>query len=143
MTAKRILQIILAVIGLIATMTGLWGMIVGLTDGFYEVSLGHYTQGNIILDSNLRYFSGLWLGLGLILFWLIPAIEQQKAMFRLIAGMIFIGGIGRVMSMMSLGNPSLAFIIFTLLELLFPLLILWQNKLSSVVQQTNFDDLAG
>jgi hypothetical protein len=44
--------------------------------------------------------------------------------------MIFIGGIGRVISMLSLGNPSTPFIIFTLLELLFPLLILWQNKLS-------------
>jgi hypothetical protein len=115
---------------LIAIITGLLGLITGITDGFYGVNISHYTQGNIILDSNLRYFSGLWLGLGLIIFWLIPAIEQQKSIFRVIAGMIFIGGIGRVISMLSLGNPSPPFIVFTLLKLLFPLLILWQNKLS-------------
>ena len=131
MANKRTLQVILAIIGLIAIITGLLGIIFGITDEFYEVNISHNIQGNIILDSNLRYFSGLWLGLGLVIFWLIPSIEQQKTVFRLIAGMIFIGGIGRVISMVSMGNPSPPFILFTVLELLFPLLIFWQNKISS------------
>ncbi|MBI4964105.1 MAG: DUF4345 domain-containing protein [Desulfomonile tiedjei] len=131
MAKKRILQAILAIIGSVAVITGLLGILFGIKDGFYEISFSHNIQGNIILDSNLRYFSGLWMGLGLVIFWVIPSIEQKKSIFRLISGVIFIGGIGRVISIVSMGNPSTPFILFTLLELLFPLLIIWQNKISS------------
>jgi hypothetical protein len=130
---KRILQVILAIIGLIALITGALGIVAGMaTDfgDFYGVSVSPHIEGNIILDSNLRYFSGLWLGVGLILFWMIPSIERQKLVFRLVAGMIFIGGVGRVISILSFGVPSPLFIAFVVLELLFPLLIIWQNRLS-------------
>ncbi len=130
---KRILQVILAVIGLIAVITGALGVAAGITTNlgdFYAISVSPSIEGNIILDSNLRYFSGVWLGLGLILFWVIPSIERQKLVFRLLAGMIFIGGVGRVVSMLSFGTPSPLFVVFSLLELFFPLLIIWQNKLS-------------
>ncbi len=130
---KRILQVILAIIGLIALITGALGIVAGMTTNFgdfYGVSVSPGIEGNIILDSNLRYFSGLWLGVGLILFWMIPSIERQKLVFRLVAGMIFIGGVGRVISMLSFGVPSPLFIAFVVLELLFPLLIIWQNRLS-------------
>ena len=130
---KRILQVILAIIGLIALITGALGIVAGMTTDFgdfYGVSVNPRIEGNIILDSNLRYFSGLWLGAGLILFWMIPSIERQKLVFRLVAGMIFIGGVGRVISILSFGVPSPLFIAFVVLELLFPLLIIWQNRLS-------------
>ena len=131
--SKRILQAILAVIGLIAIITGALGIVAGMTTDlgdFYGVSVSPSIEGNIILDSNLRYFSGVWLGLGLILFWMIPSIERQKLVFRLMAIMIFIGGVGRVISILSFGVPSPVFIVFVLLELLFPVLIIWQNKIS-------------
>lgn len=127
---KRIFQVILAVIGLIAVITGAWGFVGGITDDFYGVSASAQVSGNIILDSNLRYFSGLWLGLGLLILWMIPSIERQKLVFRLVAGMIFLGGMGRVISMLSFGMPSPLFIVFVLLELLFPVLIFWQNRLA-------------
>ena len=127
---RKIFQIILAIIGLIAVITGVMGMAGGIGDEFYGVDANRGIEGNIILDSNLRYFSGLWLGLGLILFWMIPSVEQKGLIFRLIAVMIFIGAIGRIYSMVSFGVPSIPFIIFTLLELLFPLLIIWQQRIS-------------
>ena len=127
---RRILQVILTMIGLILTITGFLGVIYGITDDFYGISVNSNIQGNIILDSNLRFYAGLSIGLGLIIFWLIPSIEKQKTIFRLISLVILTGGIGRVISMMMIGNPSTPFIIFTLLELLFPLLIFWQNKIA-------------
>lgn len=130
---KTSLQIVLAVIGLIAVITGLMGILAGITSDFgdfYRVHVDAGMEGNIILDSNLRYFSGLWLGLGLTLFWMIPSIERQKIVLRLTAGMIFIGAIGRVISILSFGIPSPLFILFVVLELLFPLLIPWQNRVS-------------
>jgi hypothetical protein len=128
--SRRILQVILAIIGLILTVTSLWGMIAGVADEFYAVSISNEIQGNIILDSNLRFYYGLTLGLGLIIFWIIPSIEKRKTIFRLISLMIFLGAIGRVISLMTAGIPSIPFIIFTLLELFFPLLIFWQNKIT-------------
>jgi hypothetical protein len=105
-------------------------MIAGVADEFYAVSISNEIQGNIILDSNLRFYYGLTLGLGLIIFWIIPSIEKRKTIFRLISLMIFLGAIGRVISLMTAGIPSIPFIIFTLLELFFPLLIFWQNKIT-------------
>jgi hypothetical protein len=132
MMYKRILQVILAVISLILIITGALGIIAGVTDNvgdFYGVSVSNSIEGHIILDSNLRFFGGLSIGLGLIMFWIIPSIERHKLVFRLIAGMIFLGGLGRVISMLSFGIPSPLFIIFALLELLFPLLIFLQNRI--------------
>jgi hypothetical protein len=128
---KRILQIIIAIIGIVPILTGLEGILPpGVSDKFYGISISNSIQGNIILDSNFRYFSGLWFGLGIVLFWIIPSIEKQKIALRIISCMIFIGGIGRVISMITFGIPPVIFIIFTLLELLFPLLLILQNKIS-------------
>lgn len=125
--SRKILQIILAMIALLAIITGLAGIITGITNEFYSVS---NVKSNILLDSNLRYFSGLWLGLGLIIFWIIPSIEKQKIIVRLIFVMIFIGGIGRVFSMVNVGSPPTLYKIFTFLEIISPILIFWQNKIA-------------
>jgi hypothetical protein len=125
-------QVTLAIFGLIAAITGLKGIVSGVTPDlgdFYRVSVSNAVEGNIILDSNLRYFSGLWLGIGLTLFWMIPSPERQKTVFRLISGMIFIGGPGRLIPIFVFGLPSSVFVMFALLELFFPLLILWQNRI--------------
>ena len=128
--SRRILQVILTIVGLILIVTGFLGAIYGITDDFYGISINSNIQGHIILDSNLRFYGGLSIGLGLIIFWMIPSIEKQKTIFRLISLMILIGGIGRVISMITIGIPSIPFIIFTVLELLFPLLIFWQNRIA-------------
>ena len=132
MINKRMFQVTLAIFGSIAAITGLIGVISGITPNlgdFYRVSVSNGVEGNIILDSNLRYFSGLWLGVGLTLFWMIPAPERQKTVFRLLSGMIFIGGLGRLISIFAFGAPSPVFVLFAVLEVFFPLLILWQNRI--------------
>jgi hypothetical protein len=94
--SKRSLQIATGVLGSIPVVAGVIGM-AGLSDPIY-VSAG--LPANALLDSNLRFFSGVWLGLGLALYWLIPKIEKQTVLFRVIWGMIFIGGVGRLISML-------------------------------------------
>jgi hypothetical protein len=86
---------------------------------------------NVLLDSNLRFFSGVWLGLGLALFWLIPNIEKQTVLFRAIWGAIFLGGVGRLLSMLLLSAPPLPFIGFTILEIVgAPLFVWWQARVA-------------
>jgi hypothetical protein len=126
--SKHALQITVAVLGAIPVITGILTMF-GLSDPIYASA--HLAQ-NALLDSNLRFFGGTWLGLGLAVWWLIPAIEKRGSTFRILWGMILLGGIGRALSMVFAGLPPAPFIGFTLLELLgAPLIILWQYRIET------------
>jgi len=123
---KRGLQIATGLLGAIPVLTGIIGMF-GLSDPIYAEAK---IPANVLLDSNLRFFGGVWLGLGLALYWLIPGIDRQTALFRVVWGMIFLGGIGRLLSMIFLGAPPLPFIGFTALEIIgAPFFIWWQARL--------------
>jgi len=125
--SKLSLQIATGVLAAIPVVTGLIGMS-GLGDPLYAAA---GVPSNVLLDSNLRFFSGVWLGLGLALYWLIPRIESQTVLFRVIWGMIFLGGVGRVISMLFQGPPPMPFIGFTILEILgAPVFIIWQASLA-------------
>ncbi len=124
---KRPLQIATAVLGAIPVLTGIVTMF-GLADPIYASA---HLPANALLDSNLRFFGGVWLGLGLAVYWLIPNIERQTVLFRAVWGMIFLGGIGRLLSMLFLALPPVPFIAFTALEILgAPLFIAWQARVT-------------
>ena len=123
---KRGLQIATGLLGIIPVLTGIITMF-GLSDPIYAAAK---IPANALLDSNLRFFGGVWLGLGLSLYWLIPGIERQTVLFRVLWGMIFLGGIGRLLSMIFLGWPPLPFVGFTALEIIgAPFFIWWQARL--------------
>lgn len=83
------------------------------------------------LDSQLRFLGGVWLGVGLCALALIPRIEQQQTMFRALWLMIFLGGLGRLLSMLMVGTPWPPFIGFTALEVLgAPLFVWWQSRVA-------------
>jgi len=127
--SKKLLQIFLGIIGLVPLITGIEGLLGGAFNRFYSVPFNNQILGNVILDSNLRYFSGVWLGLGIIVFWIIPNIERHTFMLRSICLMIFLGGVGRLISLFLIGNPSSLFVVFTILELVFPLFSIWQYQI--------------
>jgi uncharacterized protein YjeT (DUF2065 family) len=123
---KRGLQIATGLLGAIPVLTGIITMF-GLSDPIYAAAK---IPANALLDSNLRFFGGVWLGLGLALYWLIPSIERQTVLFRVLWGMIFLGGIGRSLSIIFLGWPPLPFVGFTALEIIgAPFFIWWQARL--------------
>jgi hypothetical protein len=125
--SKRPLQITMAVLGAIPLTTGVLTML-GLGDPLYTSAR---IPQNALLDSNLRFFGGLWLGIGIAMYWLIPNIEKQTALFRALWLMIFIGGIGRLLSLLFLALPPGPFIAFTLLEVAgAPLFIAWQARVA-------------
>jgi Domain of unknown function (DUF4345) len=61
--------------------------------------------------------------------WMIPKIEHHTNLLRIICASVFMGGVGRTFSIIQIGMPSLPTLIFTGLELGFPLLIVWQAKI--------------
>jgi hypothetical protein len=124
---KKPLQIAMCALGVIPVVTGVLTLL-GQSDPIYS-SAG--IPANTLLDSNLRFFGGLWLVLGLAVYWLVPRIEREAALFRALWLMIFAGGIGRLMSMVFLGQPPLPFVGFTVLEIVGPpIFIVWQSRLS-------------
>jgi len=123
------LQIVMGLLGIIPVATGLLGMM-GVHDPVY-VAAG--VPPIVLLDTNLRFYSGVWVGVGLALWWLIPTIERQTVLFRVLWGMIFIGGIGRLLSIIMLEWPPVPFVGFTAIEIVgAPLFIWWQSHVARV-----------
>jgi uncharacterized protein YjeT (DUF2065 family) len=126
--SRRLLQIVTSLLALVPVVTGIITML-GTRDPLYAST---DIPELPVLDGNLRFFGGLWLGLGLALFWLVPRIESETALFRAIWGAIFLGGIGRALSMLLIDLPPAPFIGFTILELVgAPLFIYWQSRVAA------------
>jgi Domain of unknown function (DUF4345) len=122
-----LLQFLTVLLALVPIATGMAGLLLGPAE-LRTFSLISTTDPQFVLDSNYRYFSGLWLALGLCLLYSVRSIEYNGLIFRLVWGAIFIGGIGRAISMIQVGIPPLPFIGFTALELVgAPLFIYWQS----------------
>jgi hypothetical protein len=129
MMSKRALQIVMGLLALIPVATGLVGLS-GLHDPLY-VRFG--VVPNVPLDSNLRFYSGVWLGVGIAIYAILKRIGQHGTLFRALWGMIFLGGIGRLFSWISAGAPPAPFIGVIVLELVgAPLFIWWQHRVARV-----------
>ena len=130
--SRRLLQITTGLLGLVPIVTGIVTML-GTRDPLYaSTDLPELP----VLDSNLRFFGGVWLGLGIALLWLLPRIERETVLFRVIWGAIFLGGIGRALSILVVDAPPLPFIAFTALELVgAPLFIYWQSRVAAAARQ--------
>lgn len=128
--SKRIMQLIFTLIGILAIYTAYLGFAYGAVNWYYGFSAEQgYSKGLLMLDSNMRFYSGLWLGVGIIMLWMIPRVDKDKSTLRVIAIFFFLGGIGRLISILMCGLPSYMYMFFVLLEFSFPLLTLWQKRI--------------
>jgi hypothetical protein len=119
-------QWVLGVLSLIPIVTGVLTLM-GVQNPEYA-AMG--VVRNPLLDSNIRFLGGIWLGAGLTLFWLLPRIRTEVSLLWALLIMIMIGGIGRMLSMFFIGMPPAPFIGFTALEVIgMPLLLWWHSKL--------------
>jgi Domain of unknown function (DUF4345) len=118
------LQIVLAVLSLIPAFFGASSMIDGAAK---FIPLDHVTPA---LDSQFRFQSAYYFGLAVLIWWIIPNIERHTGVFRIVIGALFLGGLTRVYSYITIGAPPAPMLGGMALELALPLLILWQAKLS-------------
>ena len=123
--SRRLLQVATAILSLIPIATGIIAM-AGVADPLYAAL---DLPRSPLLDSNLRFFGGVWLGLGLGMLYLVPSIQRQTVLFRVLWGAVFLGGIGRALSSAFVGLPPLPFMGFTALEIIgAPLFVFWQKQ---------------
>lgn len=126
---RRLLQGVLALLSLIPLL-GLalvWG-------GGAKLFL-HGASGVIpnALDNQLRYLAGVYAAAVTFNLWYaIPRVETRGLSVIIAAGAVFCGGLGRLVSMASVGNPGDPTMMGGLvLELaVTPLLVLWQRRIA-------------
>ncbi len=125
-TSKRLLQIVVALLGLVPLSAGLAGVILG--PEFLRATVAPAVD----LDSHFRYLSGIFLGVGLTFYATIPGIERKTTLFRWATALVALGGLARLASLLSVGAPSLGHQVGLGLELVVvPLLALWQGRLAA------------
>ena len=122
---RRLLQICLIVLALVVVLIGLLGML-GVDNPLYaSIELPR----SPLLDTNMRFYSGLWLVLGLTVLATVRTLEKHFNLYRVLWAMIFVGGVGRLLSLLTIGAPPLPILGFMLLEILgAPLFLYWHSR---------------
>jgi hypothetical protein len=127
--SRRALQISIAIAGLVPVGAGLAGVLMGpALAGLGAHDAAHLAP--VSLDSHFRYLSGLLLGIGILFWWAVPSIERRGMLVRALTLIVVIGGLGRALSLVELGEPgSTGMRLALIMELLItPLICLWQHR---------------
>ncbi|WP_246165516.1 DUF4345 domain-containing protein [Arthrobacter yangruifuii] len=110
-------------VGILVAGFGLYNLITG-TAGLPDASGG---EVNPTLESQYRFFAAMMVGVGAA-FVAIAVKFQWANMLWLVCLMVFLGGIGRVLSWAFSGTPHFTFIVLMILELAFPpALLVWHR----------------
>lgn len=120
---KRGLQVVLGVLSLIPLIVSISGLVLGT---------GRFLSDDLVtppFDSQYRYQMGYYISLALLAWWVIPNIENHVVPLRIVSSSVFMGGVGRVISLFDVGRPPTLALAFIVLELCFPLLLLWQTRI--------------
>jgi uncharacterized protein DUF4345 len=121
---RRLLQVAIALLALIPIGAGLAGVWSG-------PAMLRVANADVAADSHFRYLSGLLLAIGLCFWRLVPIVERAGTAARLLTLVVFIGGLGRLVSLLTLGLPSPAMLGGLGMELVVaPLLCLWQMRIA-------------
>jgi hypothetical protein len=123
---RRLLQLAVALGCVVPLLAGGSGMIEGPA---FLSGVGGDVPAD--LDSHFRYLSGLLFALGLAFASCIPEIERRTGRFRLLALLVFVGGLGRLLGLVSTGVPGSGHVFGLAMELVaVPLLVLWQARIA-------------
>ena len=86
------------------------------------------------IDNQFRYLSAIYLLVTLLLWWIIPHVEQHALILTFVCGVIFIGGLARLVSHVSIG-PGMDFQFSGMfIELLVPGFVIWQRLVARSVR---------
>lgn len=122
---KRGLQIALAVLSLIPLTFGTLGLLFGV--GRFLP----FDEAAAPLDSQYRFLSAVYIGIGVLIWRIIPSIEKHGWIVSTLVAAIFVGGVSRTYSGHIYDFAPVQLVAATALELASPLLILWQRAVAN------------
>jgi len=119
---KRLLQIAVAVAGLVPVSAGAAGAF------WPELFFAPIRPGGL---THAAYLSGLLLGIGLAFWSLVPGITRQSRAFTLLTAIVFLGGLARLLLAARLGAWGPSVLLPLAMELaVTPALWLWQQRVA-------------
>ena len=119
-TERRLLQLVIAIAGLVPVLAGAWGAAGGLHPPVAAA------------DSQARYLSGLLLGIGLCFWACVPTIERRGAEVRMLAAIVALGGLVRLAGAAATGAWQTAVVLPIVMELgVTPLIALWRERVEA------------
>jgi hypothetical protein len=125
---RILLQIAVAVAGLVGVGLGLTGVLFG--------TLYADLSGDVVLDSYVRFLKGALLAIGLIYWSCIPQIERRGEQISLVTFILVLGTLSRLLSVVGHGVPTLGIVANLIAGLiLVPLLWLWQRHVATAAQR--------
>lgn len=118
---KRGLQIVLAMLSLIPLAFAVMGLVGGAAGSNEGVEVTAF------LDNQFRYLSAYYLSLFFLIWWVLQDLKNRGAVLRILVLAIFLGGLARLYSYLTIGPPPLRAIGGMVLELGAPVLALWHK----------------
>jgi hypothetical protein len=126
---RKLLQIALALAGLVVGGFGLAGVFFGAT--FTEFS------GNVTMDSYIRFLKGMLLAIGLIYWSSIPQVERHSERISLVTFIVVVGAVPRLMAVIGHGVPTIGIMVGLAGELIAaPLLWVWQRRVANLARRS-------
>jgi hypothetical protein len=109
----------------------LLGFAIAMTSGT-RFFLPEGSEPSVNLDSQFRYLAGVYTAVTIAIWWTLPKLEERIAPLRIACAGVFVGGVGRLVSMAALGAPSDPTLVAGVaLEMgVVPLLLLWHARLA-------------
>lgn len=80
------------------------------------------------LDSSLRLFGAIVLGVAGVMAWSVPRIEQADPLIQIAAGSLVLGALGRLISAIQHGWPNTAATVLMILEASALVVFVWQPR---------------
>jgi hypothetical protein len=126
-----VLFMLLAIIGAIGVTGGGAGVILGAITGPEEQQIAVSTS------SEYRFLSGVWLTLGLALWWSLAQPASRAVVTRVVLLGAIGGGVGRLVSLLAEGWPGPFAIALAIELLVLPALLIWHLRALPRVPDTS------
>lgn len=122
--SRRALLVLIGIVGAIAVGGGGAGIVLG------AVTSADPQRVAVATSSEYRFLSGVWLALGLSLWWSLVRPETRAGMTRIVLIVAITGGLGRLVSLLVDGWPGAGFVSALVIELIgLPLLLWWHLRI--------------
>ena len=108
--------------------------------GVFHFALGIHSvpgegHGGATVDSRERFYAAVFIGYGIAWVWVARQSPVPSPAVRLLAGTFFLGGLGRLLSMVVEGQPNWFQVMLTVVELALPPVFFWLSTAEDAIYQ--------
>jgi hypothetical protein len=120
---QRLLKGLAVAMGVACAAIGLYHVVLGIGSVPGEGTAD--TLAGVTVDSRERFYNAIFFGYGVAWLWVARQSPMPATVVRWLAGFMFLGGIGRLLSLAVYGAPHWFQIPLTVLELALPPVFVW------------------